>query len=125
MADSRKVFIIRDEEIGTVRIVEELINVIAALAATEVDGIASVGAGITHDQVKKTSMRTLGTGIRSEVTGNTVRFDIAVNVDFDRNIVDVSREVQERVKGAVETMTGMTVTDVRLRVANVDLQAGK
>ena len=125
MADSRKVFIIRDEEIGTVRIAEELINVIAALAATEVDGIASVGAGITHDQVKKTSMRTLGTGIRSEVTGNTVRFDIAVNVDFDRNIVDVSREVQERVKGAVETMTGMTVTDVRLRVANVDLQAGK
>ena len=123
MADPRNTYLLREGELGTVRIADELIAVIAALAATEVDGVASLGGNITHESVRKVSGRALAQGVKTEVKDGEVRFDLALNVDYDRNIMDVTKEVQERVKNAVETMTGMTVAEIKIRVAAVDLQA--
>ncbi len=125
MADKSKSYTLRDEELGTVRIADDLLPVIAALAATEVDGVASMAGNITHDIVRAMGIRNLAQGVRTEVSGNEVRFDLSLNVDYERSIALVSREVQERVKNAVETMTGMTVTEVRVRVADIDLQSSK
>ena len=122
MADARNTYILREEELGTVRIADDLIPVIAALAATEVDGVASIGGNISHDTVRKVSGRSLSQGVKTEVKDGEVRFDLALNVDYDRNIMDVTKEVQERVKSAVETMTGLKVEEIRIRVAAVDLQ---
>ena len=122
MADARNTYLLRDEELGTVRIADDLVSVIAALAATEVDGVASLGGNITHEAVRKASGRSLSQGVKTEVKDGTVRFEIALNVDYDRNIMDVTKEVQERVKTAVENMTGMSVAEVKIRVAAVDLQ---
>ena len=122
MAENRKSYLLRDEGIGTVRISEELIPVIAAYAATEVDGVSSLPGSITHDTVRKVSARALSQGLKSEVKDGAVRFDITLHIDFDRNIMDVTKEVQERVKNSVETMTGLNVEEVCVRVAAVDLQ---
>jgi len=122
MADARNTYVLREEELGTVRIADELIPVIAAFAATEVDGVASIGGNISHDNVRKVSGRTLAQGVRTEVKDGEIRFDLALNLDYDRNIMDVTKEVQERVKSAVETMTGMKVEEIKIRVAAVDLQ---
>ena len=122
MADARNTYVLREEGIGTIRIADDLVPVIAAIAATEVDGVASLAGNITKDLVRKVSGRNLSQGVKTEVKDGEIRFDLAINVDFDRNIMDVTKEVQERVKSAVETMTGMSVPEVKVRVAAVDLQ---
>ena len=123
MADTRNTYVLREEEFGTVRIADELVPVIAAYAATEVDGVASLAGNITNDNVRRVSGRSLAQGVKTEVKDGEVRFDLALNVDYDRNIMDVTKEVQERVKSAVETMTGMKVEEIKIRVAAVDLQS--
>ena len=122
MADARNTYILREEELGTVRIADDLIPLIAAYAATEVDGVASLGGNITTETVRKVSGRSLAQGVKNEVKDGEVRFDLALNVDYDRNIMDITREVQERVKSSVENMTGMKVEEIKIRVAAVDLQ---
>ncbi len=122
MADARNTYILREEELGTVRIADDLIPLIAAYAATEVDGVASLGGNITTETVRKVSGRSLAQGVKTEVKDGEVRFDLALNVDYDRNIMDITREVQERVKSSVENMTGMKVEEIKIRVAAVDLQ---
>ena len=122
MADARNTYILREEELGTVRIADDLIPLIAAYAATEVDGVASLGGNIPTETVRKVSGRSLAQGVKTEVKDGEVRFDLALNVDYDRNIMDITREVQERVKSSVENMTGMKVEEIKIRVAAVDLQ---
>ncbi len=122
MADARNTYILREEELGTVRIADDRIPLIAAYAATEVDGVASLGGNITTETVRKVSGRSLAQGVRTEVKDGEVRFDLALNVDYDRNIMDVTKEVQERVKTTVENMTGLKVEEIKIRVAAVDLQ---
>ena len=122
MAESRKVYTIKEDERGSVRIADELIAVIAALAATEVDGVASMAGNITNDIVRAMGIKNLAQGVTASVEGNEICFNISLNIDYGRSISDVGREVQDRVKNAVETMTGMTVKEVRINIADVDLQ---
>ena len=121
MADSRKTYVLRDDALGRVRISEEIIPAIAAMAATEVDGVSCVAGNITHEIVNRMGARNLEKGIRSVISGDEVSFDISVNASYGRNIMDAAKEVQERVKTTVESMTGLRVTSVRVRVNTVDL----
>ncbi len=124
MAENRNTYTLRDEEIGTVRIADELITVIAALAATEVDGVSSMDGNLTNELIRKMGIKNLKQGVHTFVDDDgKVRFELSLQVDYGRSIAEVGREVQERVKSAVETMTGMEVTEVKIHVANVDLQA--
>ena len=121
MAESRNTYTIRDGDVGTVKIADELLPIIAAFAATEVDGVSSMSGNLTHDIVRKMGFRTLGQGVRTNVEDNRVQFELSLNIDYGRSIAEVGKEVQERVKNAVETMTGMEVGSVKVRIADVDL----
>ena len=122
MAENTKMITLRKDGVGTVKLDADLVTVIAALAATEVDGVSSMAVKLTHEFIQRMSGRSLSQGVKTQIDGNEVSFDLSVNVDFGRSITEVSKEIQERVKNTVETMTGLTVREVAVRIAGVDLQ---
>ena len=106
---------------GEVRIADEVLAIIAGLAATEVDGVDSMAGNITNELVGKLGMKNLSKGVKVDVTEEHVSVDLSLNIKYGYNIPDVSERVQDRVKSAIENMTGLTVLDVNIRIAGVNI----
>lgn len=113
------------DKIGEVRIADEVVAIIAGLAATEVEGVDSMAGNITNELVGKLGMKNLSKGVKVDVTEEHVSVDLSLNLKYGYNIPDVSERVQDRVKSAIENMTGLTVMDVNIRIAGVNLAEEK
>lgn len=107
--------------LGEVEIADEVVATIAALAATEVEGVASMGGNIKNESISKLGMRSLSKGVKIEV-GETVRVALALNLEYGYNIPDTSEKVQTKVKLAIENMTGLQVSDVNVRITSIDME---
>ena len=111
-----------DNTVGTVQIADEVVAIIAGLAATEVDGVASMAGNITNELVGKLGMKNLSKGVKVEVMEGVVSVDLALNIKYGYSIPKTSATVQEKVKSAIENMTGLEVSDVNVSIADVDMQ---
>ena len=109
------------EMMGEVRIADEVVAIIAGLAATEVAGVDARAGNITNEVVGKLGMKNLSKGVKVDVTEEHVSVDLSLNIKYGYNIPDVSERVQDRVKSAIENMTGLTVLDVNIRIAGVNI----
>lgn len=125
MADDRKVFKIKEDTLGEVRIADEVVAIISGLAATEVEGVASMAGNITNELVSKLGMKNLSKGVKVEVGEKSVTVDVALNIAYGYSIPKVSARVQEKIKTAIETMTGLEVEGVNIRIASVDMKNTK
>ncbi len=125
MAEDRKAYMIKDDKLGEVRIADEVVAIIAGLAATEVEGVNSMAGNITNELVSRLGMKNLSKGIKVDVQGNVVRVDVALNISFGYAIPEVSAKVQERVKTAIENMTGLEVSVINIRIAGVNMERRK
>ena len=110
-----------DEGIGTVQIADEVVAIIAGLAATEVDGVASMAGNITNELVSKLGMKNLSKGVKVHVGEQDVVVNLALNIKYGCEIPKVSATVQDRVKTAIETMTGLEVSEVNIKIAGVNI----
>lgn len=110
-----------DDDFGTVKIADDVVAVIAGLAATEVEGVVSMAGNISNELMSKMGRRNLAKGVKVEVIGKSVKADLALIVAYGHNIPAVSQKVQEKVKSTIENMTGLTVTDVNIRIAGVNM----
>ena len=121
MAEKRTMYTIREnEEQGDVRISEDVIRIIAGLAATEVPGVASLSGGVTKDIIAKLSGKKLSTGVMIVVEDGSVAVSVVVQLMYGYSVVDVSTQIQEKIKTAIESMTGLAVSEVNVRVAGVN-----
>ena len=126
MAEKRTTYKVQDAGgIGEVHVADEVIAAVIGLAATETDGIASLAGNITHERVSKVGMKNLSKGVKMTITDNVVNVDLNLNVEFGKNILETSKRVQEKVKSAVENMTGLSVADVNIHIASVDMENEK
>ena len=123
MADNRKTFKIKSDQVGDVRVADEVVAIIAGLATTEVEGVSSMAGNITNEIVSKLGMKNLSKGILVEVMENEVKVDVAINIAYGYSIPDVSAKVQDKVKSAIENMTGLEVADVNIKVAGVEMES--
>lgn len=121
MAEDRKAFKIKEDKLGKVKIADEVVAIIAGLAATEVEGVSSMAGNITNELVSRLGMKNLSKGIRVEVKDGVVRVDVALNIAYGYAIPEVSVRVQEKVKIAIENMTGLEVSGINVRIASVDM----
>ncbi|MDY6329632.1 MAG: Asp23/Gls24 family envelope stress response protein [Lachnospiraceae bacterium] len=120
MEDNRMTHTIHDDgKIGEVQIADDVVAIIAGLAATEVEGVASMYGNITNELVAKLGMKNLAKGVKAVLENDEVTVDLALNVKFGYSIKEVSVKVQEKVKSAIENMTGLTVNLVNIRIANI------
>ena len=113
------------EKIGEVQIADEVVAIIAGLAATEVEGVDSMAGNITNELVGKLGMKNLSKGVKVDVTEEHVSADLSLNIRYGYNIPSVSEQVQEKVSAAIENMTGLTVLDVNVKIAGVNMDEGR
>ena len=104
------------------KIADEVVAIIAALAATEVEGVASMAGNITNELISRLGMKNLSKGVKVDVLEGVVTVSLALNLKYNYSIMDVSAKVQEKVKNAVENMTGLEVADVNIKVAGVEME---
>lgn len=122
--DERNIYTIQnDASKGEIKIADEVVAIIAALAATEVEGVASMAGNITNELIGKLGMKNLSKGVKVDVLEGIVTVSLALNLKYDYSIVEVSARVQEKVKNAIENMTGLEVADVNIKVAGVEMES--
>ena len=110
-----------DENLGEVQIADEVVAIIAGLAAMEVEGVSSMAGNATRELIAKLGMKSLSKGVKVDVLEGIVTVSLALNLKYGSSIKDTTLKVQEKVKAAIENMTGLTVADVNIRVAGVDM----
>ena len=121
MAENRNTINIKSDEPGEIKVADEVVAIIAGLAATEVEGVSSMAGNITNEIVSRLGMKNLSKGIQIEIADNEVVVDVALNIAYGYSIPEVSTKVQEKVKSAIETMTGLSVATINVRIASVDM----
>ncbi len=110
-----------EDELGTVKIADDVVAVIAGLAATEVEGVVSMSGNISKELMSKMGVKNLAKGVKVDVFNKNVKVDLSLIVAYGYNIPAVSQKVQEKVKSTVENMTGLEVTDVNVRISGVNM----
>ncbi|MBQ4531421.1 MAG: Asp23/Gls24 family envelope stress response protein [Lachnospiraceae bacterium] len=126
MTEDRNVYTIHEDgKLGAVQIADEVVAIIAGLAATEVDGVASMAGNVTNELVSKLGMKNLSKGVKVNVIEGKVNVALALNLSYGYSIPATSVKVQDRVKTAIENMTGLEVIEVNIRIAGVDMESGK
>ena len=103
-------------DIGTVSIADDVVALIAAFAAMEVDGVSGMAGGI---DMSKGGMKRLGKTVKVEVSKEGVKADLAIDLVYGYSIPETCSKVQDRVRTSIENMTGLEVKDVNIRVAGI------
>ena len=117
---SHKVY--EKDQIGEVQIADEVVAIIAGLAATEVEGVDSMAGNITNELVGKLGMKNLSKGVKVDVKEEHVSVSLSLNLKYGYSIPKVCEVVQDKVKSAIENMTGLIVLDVNIKIAGVSLE---
>ncbi|MBM6947403.1 Asp23/Gls24 family envelope stress response protein [Mordavella massiliensis] len=110
-----------DENLGEVKIADEVVAIIAGLAAMEVEGVASMSGNATKELISKLGMKSLSKGVKVDVLEGIVTVSLKLNLKYGYNVMEICQKVQEKVKASIENMTGLTVADVNIRIAGVDV----
>lgn len=122
----QKTYVLQEnEDLGTVKIADDVVAMIAGLAATEVKGVYAMAGNITNDLMSRMGVKNLAKGVRVEVNGKKVKAYLALIIEYGYNIPATSQRVQEKVRSTVENMTGLEVSDVDVRIAAVHIQKDK
>ena len=121
MAEDRKTIVIKEG----VNVAEEVVAIIAGLAATEVNGVSAMVGNITNELMSMVGMKKLNKGVKIDIVDRVVSVDLAVILDYGYNIPGICNKVQEKVKNAIETMTGLEVAEVNLRIAAINMAGAK
>lgn len=123
--DNNAVVLKEDENIGSVQIADDVVAMIASLATTEIEGVSAMAGNITNELMSKVGMKKLTKGVKVDVLDNNVKVDLAVTMEYGYNIPVTCQKVQAKVKSAIENMTGLTCSDVNIRIAGVNMNKDK
>ncbi|MDF2565209.1 MAG: Alkaline shock protein 23 [Massilibacillus sp.] len=109
--------------VGSIRIADEVVSIIAGLAATEVEGIAAMSGGLVGGIAEILGKKNFAKGVKVEVGEREAAVDLYIIVNYGVRIPDVALTVQENVKRSIESMTGLSVVEVNVHVQGVGFQA--
>ena len=118
-------YTLENGNMGQVQIADEVVAIIAGLAATEVEGVASMAGNITNELVSKLGKKSLSKGIRVKVEDGIVNVNVALNIAYGYSVPKTCKKVQEKVKAAIENMTGLELERVGIQIANVSISKEK
>ena len=108
-----------NNDVGSVRIADEVVGIIAGMAATEVPGVAGMSAGLVGGIAEMLGKKNLAKGVKVEVGEREAAVDLYIIVEYGVRIPDIALRVQESVKRGIESMTGLDVVEVNVHVQGV------
>ena len=106
--------------LGTIKIADEVVSIIAGLAATEIDGIAGMSGGLVGGIAEMLGRKNFSKGVKVEVGEREAAIDLSIIVKYGVRIPDVALAAQENIKRAIENMTGLSVVEVNVHVQGVN-----
>lgn len=106
-------------EYGNVNISDDVIGVITSIAASEVEGVKGLSGGLTENISEKLGIKNYNKGIKVDLQEDRVSLDLTLVVEYGTKIPDLSWRVQEAVKNAIESMTGLNVVAVNVHVNGI------
>ena len=110
------------DDMGAIRIANEVVSIIAGLAATEIEGVAGMSGGIAGGIAEMLGRKNLSKGVQVEVGETEAAVDLYVVMKYGVKIPDVAWDIQENVKQAIENMTGLNVVEVNVHVQGVNFE---
>ena len=119
MDDKNTITMESTDDVGQVQIADDVIAIIAEIAATEVEGVAGMGGTLTTDIVQSFSRKKTPKGVRVEINGNQIMLDMTMIVNYGAKIPEVTVEVQKKVKSSVEMMTGLEIISINIHVTGI------
>ena len=115
----------KPDDHGGVKISADVITVIAHTVASEVEGVAGMNPNIADNISSVLGRKSATKGVKVEINDKDVTIDFYISVYYGSRIPDVAWQIQERVKSAVESMTGMNVTAINIHVQGVSFEKSK
>ncbi len=109
-------------DIGAIKITDEVVAIIAGIAATDVPGVTSMSGGIAGGIAEALGRKNLSKGVKVEVGEKEAAIDLFIIVDYGYRIPEVAWTIQEKVKQAVEEMTGLSVVEVNIHIQGVNIE---
>lgn len=106
---------------GAVKIADEVVKIIAGLAASEVPGVAGMSGGVVGGIAERLGRKNLSKGIKAEVGEKETAIEISIIVEYGTRIPEVASQIQQKVKEVVQNMTGLKVKEVTINVQGVSL----
>lgn len=110
-----------DGMLGQVHIADEVVAVIAGLAALEVEGVSRLTGNLSNELASKLGKKNPAKGVRVELVPGEVKVELSLEIIYDYSIPKVSANVQDKVKQAIETMTGLAVSAVNIKIVGVKM----
>ena len=119
MEDEKNIQIEGNNSFGDVVIADEVLAIIAGIAATEVEGVHSMDGGWSGDFISKLGIKDLARGVKVQVREGEVKVDLSLNMEYGYAIPKVSDLVQDKVSASINNMTGLKVSEVNIRISGV------
>lgn len=119
MEDEKNIQIEGNKSFGDVVIANEVLAIIAGIAATEVEGVHSMDGGWSGQFISKLGIKDLARGVKVQVREGEVKVDLSLNMEYGYAIPKVSDLVQDKVSASINNMTGLTVSEVNIRISGV------
>ena len=116
---------IEENQDNSVQIADDVVSIIAGKAASEVPGVYSMSGGFAGGITEVFGKKNFSKGIKVDVNEQKVKIDVNIIVEYGARIPDVAFEIQNRVKKAVESMTGLNVLEVNVHVQGVNTDTAK
>ena len=114
-----KEYVSRCDELGNIHISEEVLAAIAAAATLEVEGVNSLSANLGSDLAELLGKKNLTKGIHIQMEEDKVKVELSILMDYGHTIPEVGKAVQDGIKSAVESMTGLDVSEVGVTVSGI------
>lgn len=114
-------FLNDNKEYGNVKIADDVVAIIAGVAATEIPGVTSMSGGITGGFSEMLGMKNLSKGVKVEINENQVAIDVFIVVEYGKNISEIGKNVQQNIKNSVESMTELNVVEVNVNIQGVNI----
>ena len=119
MEDEKNIQIEGNKSLGDVVIANEVLAIIAGIAATEVEGVHSMDGGWSGEFISKLGIKDLARGVKVQVREGEVKVDLSLNMEYGYAIPKVSNLVQDKVSASINNMTGLNVSEVNIRISGV------
>ena len=111
-----------ENEVGNITISDEVVSVIAGVATSEVKGVSSMSGSIAGGIAEILGKKNMGKGVKVILDGDVATIDLHITVIYGAKVPEVAWEIQEKVKKAVETMTGLVVDKVNIYIEGVVIE---
>lgn len=122
MSEKTVLNVSEDAKLGRVEIAPSVIEVIAGIATTEIEGVYSRRGNFATDVAERFGVKTHGKGVKVELTETGVAIDVFVIIEYGATIPVVAQKIQENVRHRLETMTALEIEEINVHVVAIQIE---